>query len=349
MSGDQARQTVDAEQALAAYQIAREKHDRSFMGSMAWKTVNGHRYLYRKRHGIWSSLGPQSPETERIHRQFLIGRLRSRSRVAALAKRLDDMAPVNRALGLGRVPLMAARILRRLGQAKLTGTALTVVGTNALFAYERLAGVRITSGYLATEDIDLLYDARVRLKLVALDVAREGLVGLLRKVDRSFDVMTKGGFRAVNRNGYMVDLIAPLPKDRMATSPRNRLGSDDSDLRAVEIEGLLSLVNSPKTMVTLIDERGYPLTMKVPDPRAFALHKAWLAKRPDRDPLKRLRDTAQAGLVATLVTTRLPHLRFDDSALSALHPDLREEAATLIKQAASAPYDDNEGPLSPDW
>ena len=244
---------------------------------------------------------------------------------------------------------MAARILRRLGQAKLTDTALTVVGTNALFAYERLAGVQITSGYLATEDIDLLYDARARLKLIAPDLARDGLVGLLRKVDRSFDVMAKGGFRAVNRDGYMVDLIAPMPKDRMATSPRSRLGSDDTDLRAVEIEGLLSLINSPKSVVTVIDERGYPLAMTVPDPRAFALHKAWLAKRPDRDPLKRLRDVAQADVVATLVTTRLPHLRFDDSALGALPLTLRNEAEALLGRTNSAAHEDDQGPLNPDW
>lgn len=348
LNGDQARQAIDVEQVLAAYRTAWERHHRSFTGSMAWKSVSGHRYLYRKRQGIWSSLGARSPETERIHRQFLIGRLQSRFRVARLAKRLDAMAPVNRALGLGRVPVIAGRILRRIDQAKLGDAALTVVGTNALFAYERLCGVQVAGGHLATEDIDLLYDARVRLKLLAPDIAREGVVGLLKKVDRSFDILGKGGFRAVNRDGYMVDLIAPMPRNRMASIHRARLGSDDNDLQAVEIEGLAWLVNSPKTAVTVVDERGYPLTITVPDPRAFALHKAWLAKRPDRDTLKRSRDAAQASLVAELLTTRLPHLRFDDPALGALPLALRDEAEGLIGGLAAA-HEEEDGALTPGW
>ena len=60
LSGDQARQTVDVEKVFQAYQAG---HDRGFSGSMAWKTVHGHRYLYRKRKGVWFSLGPRNPET----------------------------------------------------------------------------------------------------------------------------------------------------------------------------------------------------------------------------------------------------------------------------------------------
>jgi len=37
----------------------------------------------------------------------------------------------------------------------------------------------------------------------------------------------------------------------------------------------------------------------VPDPRYFALHKAWLADKPGRDPLKAPKDRRQAEMIAS--------------------------------------------------
>jgi transposase InsO family protein len=44
-----------------------------------------------------------------------------------------------------------------------------------------------------------------------------------------------------------------------------------------------------------IDEDGWPVPIKVPDPRAFALHKAWLSTLTTREPVKKQRDLAQAN------------------------------------------------------
>ena len=269
------------------------------------------------------SLGARGPETELAYHAFHEGRARHRERLSGLTARLDEMAPINRAYGLGRVPIIAARILRALDGAKLMGTAVDVVGTHALYAYERMAGVFVTGGHLATGDVDLLYDARARLRLLGADVARSGLAGLLQKVDRSFALTGAGSFRAVNRDGFMVDLIQPPPKNRMAPPARSRIGSDADDLSAVEIEGLVWLVNSPKVETIVMDSRGYPLSLVTPDPRAFAIHKLWLAERADRDPLKRRRDKAQGLLIAELLTSSLPHLRFDDPVLGDLPQSLR--------------------------
>ncbi|MCW6507677.1 nucleotidyltransferase domain-containing protein [Hyphomicrobiales bacterium BP6-180914] len=222
-----------------------------------------------------------------------------------------------------------------------------MVGTHELYAYERMAAVQISSGHLATGDVDLLYDARARLKLLGSDVATVGLAGLLRHVDHSFVTTGAGSFRAVNRDGFMVDLIQPLPPDRMAQAPRSRIGTAPDDLVAVEIQGPAWLVNSPKIETIVIDARGYPLRLVTPDPRAFALHKAWLADRSDRDPLKRRRDFAQARVVAELVATRLPHLRFDDPALGALPKALRARAAEL--GPAPRGIGSGEEERTPDW
>ena len=157
---DQTRQLIDAEQVFRAYAAARDEHGHRFSGSMSWKTVAGCSYLYRKRGEGWRSLGARSSATERAERRFREGGASLKDRLAGLAHRLDEMAPVNRALPLGRVPVAAARALRALADAGLAGKPLTLAGTNALFAYEHLAGVHVDSGELATGDIDLLDDAR---------------------------------------------------------------------------------------------------------------------------------------------------------------------------------------------
>lgn len=281
LDDEQARQLINAEQVFEAYRAARATLRDRFAGSMAWKTVDGRTYLYGARNGVWKSLGPRSAKTEALHQNLLDERARARERSVGLARRLDRVAAVNRAQRLGWMPVIATRILRALAEARLMQPVISTVGTNALFAYERLAGVQINEAVLETADFDLLYDARASLKLIVPEIAVTGVVGLLRKVDPSFEVLGKSGCRAANRDGYIVDLIMPAPKDPLRTGPVARIGRDPDDLVAVEIAGRSWLVNSPKIRGTVLDLRGYPAELTAPDPRAFALHKAWLAQRPD--------------------------------------------------------------------
>ena len=58
-----------------------------------------------------------------------------------------------------------------------------------------------------------LYDARQHMSLALKDIRADGLIGILRKVDQSFNVMPRRGYRATNRDGYLVDLIGPELKD----------------------------------------------------------------------------------------------------------------------------------------
>lgn len=117
--------------------------------------------------------------------------------------------------------MIAARILRRLDEVGLLGKPMRVAGTHALYAMERACGVQAASDVLATGDVDLPWDSRAGLKLTAgSEVRAGGLLGILQKLDRSFRITGKNSFRAVNRDGYMVDLIAPhLSKDPMTSKP----------------------------------------------------------------------------------------------------------------------------------
>lgn len=341
LKSEQIRQTIDTEQVFAEWRATNALMDHSFKGAMSWKTVAGRDYLYRKHHQAWKSLGARSPTTEEAYEQFHRGREQAKTRLAALSQRLDEHAAVNRAMQIGRMPQLTARLLRSLDRAGLMEAVLEVVGTNALFVYERLGGVRFDSGILATEDIDLLFDSRTRLRLVAMDGRPSGLLKILQAVDRSFMSVNQSSFRAANKDGFLVDLKTPHRGDPMRPAPRNQIGEDADDLEAVEIEGLQWLVSSPKVEAVVIDERGYPVRCISPDPRSFAVHKHWLAGRDDRDPLKRIRDEAQAKAVAELVDTHMPHLKFDDPALGAIPRALVEQASSL-----TTARDDR---LEPNW
>jgi hypothetical protein len=223
------------------------------------------------------------------------------------------------------------------------GGALSVVGTHTLYAYERMAGVHFASNHVATQDIDLLYDARDRLRILSAETRQEGLAGILRDVDASFRPLTPGGYRAVNDAGFIVDLILPAPRFP-ATGRPGRIGSSPDEMNAAEILGLSWLQNSPQLQQTVIDERGFPVRLDVPDPRAFALHKLWVSERQDRDRLKARRDSAQAKAVTRLVLRYLPQFPFDDEVLSALPLELRERIPNLVGQARS---EDN--PVRENW
>lgn len=330
LSGDQRRQLIDTQQVYEAWRAASEASLHRYAGSMRWAPRNGTEYLLRKTGRSEISLGPRDQQTEAAFDAFVKGRKENEDRLEGLKARLDKLAPVNRAMGLGRVPRLAARILQQCDERHLLGDHLIVVGTNALFAYESLAGVQTQSDLIATGDIDLLYDARHHLSLALKDIRTAGLIGLLRKVDQSFAVMHRRGYRAVNRDGYLVDLIRPEAKDVFRDRLPPSLSDLPDDLEGAAILGLTWLINSPKVDAVAIDERGEPVRLVVIDPRTFALHKAWLSARPDREPLKIKRDLAQAKAAAKIATQYL-RLSFDSSELQALPKALRDLAPQLTR------------------
>ncbi len=333
LSGTQSRQIIDCEQVYMEWRRADRDRRLRFAGSIAWKLVKGRRYLYRKTADSWKSLGPESLETRNIHDRFHTGRAANRLRCESLNKRIMEMAPANRAIRLGRVPLLSARILRRLDRIGVLGEGLSVAGTHALYAYERMAGVQFGEDFITTQDIDLLYDARGGLDLIGSNLAETGLVGILRSIDSSFEPTELDSFRAANADGFLVDLIVPATRKPAHREFRQKLGDDPTDLSAVEIAGLGWLESCPKVEQIAIDERGFPLLIIVPDPRAFACHKLWLSRRDDRDPLKRRRDLAQAHQIAEALIRYLPNLRFDDPTLAALPLELRQYGLELAETA----------------
>jgi hypothetical protein len=337
LTSNKRRQLIDTQQVYEAWISADDERSRRFVGSMRWLERNGREYLFRRLRGAEKSLGPASQETRAIYEAFDAGRQANKEKLQSLQAKLEEHAPVNVAMGLGRVPNIAARILRRCDKAGLLGTKLFVAGTNALFAYEVLAGVQVDAGLVATADIDLLLDARRKLSLVSSEFSSAGgLLGLLQRVDRSFSLPRGRSFRAANRDGYLVDLIRPEPKHVFRDRVPAALTDLPDDLEGAAIFGLDWLVNSPKVEATVIDDKGLPCRVVATDPRVFALHKAWLAEREDREPLKRRRDREQA-VAAAEIAIRYLSLDFEAGDLSSLPARLRAHAEPLAEAVGHAP------------
>lgn len=336
---NEARQRlIDVQQRGEALRAVRGDLERRFGGSMGWKPRDGRDYLYRRSGRIEKALGPRSPETEATYAAFVEGKATAAQRADGLKRTLEDMARVNRAMGLGRMPRLVGRILRRLDDAGVLGGQVCVVGTNALFAYEAHAGIRFATDLLATGDIDIALDARRNL-LLAAKTMPDGLLGLLRKVDASFAPQAEGSFRAVNAGGLMVDLITPEPRDRMTVAPRRqrRLGgaavANVEDMDAVEIPRLEMIVDAPRFAATAVAEDGLPVWIAAADPRWWAAHKLWLASEPSRDPLKRQRDADQGRAVATMLAQAWGPADLSDQALASIPAALRESLRNLVAAA----------------
>jgi hypothetical protein len=317
LTAAQSREFIDSTQAFEAW-MATEVRSSQFAGGMHWKKIGETEYLYRTSggRGRARSLGPRSTKTDAIYREFQEGKTALATRGKSQLIAVNERARYCKAARINRVPRIVTAVLRELEVAGLLGHGLSVVGTNALYAYEAAAACQFDTSLLATSDMDLLWDARSRLELVQIEPGRAlGLMDLLRRADVSFEPLRKDSFRAANKDGYLIDLIKPAPHPPWHAE-QTRIGGQD-DLVAAELAELAWLQSSPRVTQIVIGDDGIPATMVVPDPRAFAVHKTWLCQQPHREPVKRDRDRLQAEAVASLVTGRLPNMPFEDEYLKA--------------------------------
>ncbi len=345
LDGEQRRRFIDTRDMYAAYEATLRQYNHECSGHMRWVQRRGQWYLHYKRRNSEKSLGPQSPRTEHVYNTFYAKRRELRERLRHLSEQLNKAAPVNRAVQIAGIPKMPARLIRALQSAKIGGSHVHVIGTNALYAYEAMTGTQLPRGVLSTGDTDFLFDGRRNLAVLSEEVRADGLIGLLRKVDKTFRLVGPHAFCAVNNSGMQVDLITAETRSPWRLGGRDHIGETKHDLKAAPIPGLEWLIHAPKVSPILLDERGYPLRMWTVDPRVFALHKAWLAKRADRDPIKADRDRQQAE-VAALLSSRYLALDFNDQDLSALPQEVRALSEDVLPSSEIAPSSND---LSPDW
>lgn len=306
LSNIQAKQFLDAVSAHEAL-TAVKTQAAEYLGGMHWKTVSAREYLYRStdRRGNAKSLGLRSEATEEIYRQFTRRKQELSERLASLREVGVLHQRVNAALRIGFVPNEVADVCIAVGNAHLMDKAIMVIGTNAMHAYASLGGVRFPGAILATTDVDLLWSHKAKLSLaVTREVSEAGLLGILKRADKSYELDSKHAFRARSQSNFMVDLIRQMPAPPWAQEPDRFF---ENDLVATDIGNMNWLLGAPRITQPVIAVDGRVFDVAAPDPRAFAIFKVWLSQSNDRDPLKRGRDLAQAQAIIELISQRLPH------------------------------------------
>jgi hypothetical protein len=195
---------------------------------------------------------------------------------------------------------MVVSVLQVIEEAGL-GEHFTVVGTHALYAYEAAAGVRIVQGALATQDVDLLWDARKRVQFVS-DMARldSSMLRVLQQADKSFVRKEMQNETAINDKGFEVDFLRRRPVD--GDPHPFRFSEDEDDLLPVQAVRASVLTSAPRFEHMVISATGRMVLMRTIAPETFVEFKRWMAEKAAyREEPKRRRDLRQAAIVQALM------------------------------------------------
>lgn len=298
-SADSQRVRANLEQSYAAWVDARREADAQ-PTSMYWSSKDGTDYLYQKKSSQdnGSSLGRRSAQTEESYQHYLDNKARLKERVRAIDAQLTERAGLYRRLRMPSIPDRQAEILRKLDLEGMLGNDLMVVGTNAFVAYEVACGARFPTGNEETEDFDMAWCRGTKASLLhqtAQDVGTEGksLLAVLKSLDSSYQINPRKPYQAINQTGYEVELLAAP-----STHPLPKFEPFEPMVTLVEQEWLLMGMPLSAVVATV---RGRACPLYVPDPRWMALHKLWLAQKPERNPAKKPKDQRQGDVLLDAV------------------------------------------------
>lgn len=300
LSDNTSRQVIDS--TTVFHEFVRVKaQTRLYAGGMYWKRQGEYEYLVKTQpDNRQRRVGPRSPDTEKIYGEFTARKRELEARLISLRGALTDAERLNKALKAGRVSNVVVSLLQTLEDAGLS-QHFTVVGTHALYAYETAAGVRIVQGALATQDVDLLWDARKRVRFMT-DIGRleSSMLRVLQQADATF-VRKEGQLEtAINAKGFEVDFLRRQPE---GDDPHPfRFSDDEDDLWPVQAVRASVLTNAPRFEHVVISATGRMALMRTIAPESFIEFKRWMvATVPQRLESKRRRDLRQADIVQALL------------------------------------------------
>lgn len=292
-SSESQRVRANLEQTYAAWVDARRALD-LLPVSMFWSNKEGTDYLCVKQSSQdnGSSLGRRDPQREAQYNNHVETKARLKARIHALDAQLSERAGLYRRLRLPSIPDRQAEILRKLDIGGLLGNDLMVVGTNAFIAYELACGARFPTGNEETEDFDMAWCRGTKASLLgqkAITPGSKTLFSVLKSLDASYQINPRKPYQAVNQTGYEVELLAAP-----STHPSPKFEPFEPMVTLVEQEWLLQGMPLSVVVATV---RGRACPLYVPDPRWMALHKLWLAQKPERNPAKKPKDQRQGEVL----------------------------------------------------
>lgn len=300
-----ARQLIDATTVFTEHQRVKAQAQ-PYAGTMYWKREGAHEYLVktRPRRRTQERVGARSVQTEAIFSEFSTRKQAFEARLKSLDEALTEAERLNKALKVGRTPSLVVTLLQVLEDAGLSAH-FTVVGTHALYAYETAASVRIVPGALATQDVDLLWDARKRVQFMTeIDHLDASVLSVLKRADPSFERKEGQNETAINARGFEVDFLRRQPVE--GDPHPFRFSADEGDLWPVQAVRANVLTTAPRFEHAVVSATGRMALMRTIAPATFVEFKRWLAKdAPQREEAKRRRDRLQADIVQELLTEKL--------------------------------------------
>lgn len=303
LSENSARQAIDSFSLFEEFMCAR-RTARAYAGGMYWKQQGKYTYLVKTHlDNRQQRIGKRSAETEKILQTFIAAKAQAEERLTSLTEALGEAERLNKALKVGRVPNIVISVIQALEDAGLS-EHFTIVGTHALYAYETAAGVRIAQAALATRDVDLLWDARKRVRFLAdMEKLNTSMLGILRKVDRTFQRKEDQVETAINAKGFEIDFLRRQP-EADDVHPF-RFSNDEEDLWPIQARRANVLTQAPRFEQIVASVTGKMAKIRTIDPQVFVEFKTWMSNEVARPNLKRGRDALQAEIVQELLDRKM--------------------------------------------
>lgn len=293
------RVAANLEQRHDAWMAAVRQSD-ALPSSMFFARKGEYEYLTVKRHAgdPGTTEGARSALTEARLATYRQQRDEADRAQRDTAAALEEIVRQYRALRLPVAMPRPARLLRELDRLELLGPDLMLVGSNAFAAYEIEAGCRFGKNLYETEDFDLAWCRGSKIALAGMSPQRPRLLQALRAADSSFRMNRRVPYQALDSTGYAVELL-------VAPSMFRSFPADDefSPLAAFPEQEWLLEGRPVRHVVADRGNRTCPIF--APDPRWMALHKLWLAAKPERNAAKRPKDRAQGELLLDAVRGRM--------------------------------------------
>jgi hypothetical protein len=251
-------------------------------GSIATKTVNGHKYVY-----VTVKDGSARVETilGRADDPYVIEQAGKIKLAAQRAKALRSTVTLLKGARIAAPTLPQGRILGVIANAGLFKRGMTLVGTVAYQSYPCVLGYHLGATAYATNDIDLSV-----AEFVAA-AEQEDICSILKRADPSFEPhwhATDTLPRMFRSNAFQVDVVTRYGRGRKSPVLVESLGCSAAALSFQEYPA--------EETIEIVALYGAGVLIRVPTPVRYAIHKLIVAQqRGLTEAAKRQKDLRQAG------------------------------------------------------
>ncbi len=206
---------------------------------------------------------------------------------------------INKFTKISRVPNILVDLFRRINLLGLDEKVI-IIGTNSMYAYEAYCGLFIEEQHLATYDIDVFNKRDKKISFALKEkLPQKTLKSILLDVDSSFKKSKEAGYRFVNDDDMVVEIITPIFK-------KEQKNDSFSGVINLEIDGIKWLNSSSLLKQMVVGQNGKCAFITTVAPLEYAVYKKWLGEHERKDFMKKQRDIKQSHLVALLVQDYMP-------------------------------------------